>query len=113
APQLVKRKNLLATHIQHLPPSGSRPLTVSGRVAGWITPRATQHANGLPGVHIEDEAVHIASCVQQRITLTGVFERLALTLRDAGCLKCWRNELLDVCGEGQRLSVIERAVVRP
>ncbi|WP_442594178.1 DUF4743 domain-containing protein [Parapusillimonas sp. JC17] len=113
APQLAMRKNQLAKRIQQLPPTGSRPLTVSGRVAGWITQTATLHADGLPGIHVEDEAVHLTAAPQQRMSLPSVFERLAFTLRDAGCLRGWRNELLDVYGEGKRLSVIERAAVRP
>src|SRR5690606_19993559 len=39
--------------------------------------------------------------------------RAAEVLRDAGCVRGWRNELLDVYGEGRRLGVIERAAVRP
>jgi isopentenyldiphosphate isomerase len=113
ASQVAKRKNLLAKHIQQLPPMASRPLTVSGRVAGWITSKATVHAAGLPGIHVEDEAVHITACIQQRLSLPQVFERLATVLRDTGCLRGWRDELLDVFGEGRRLSVIERAAVRP
>lgn len=96
-----------------MPPSGSRPLTVSGRVAGWITAKATGHLHGLPGVHIEDEAVHITAASSQRMPLNAVLARLALSLKDTGCLRGWRNELLDVIGEGRRLGAIERAAVRP
>src|SRR3546814_12220595 len=48
-------KALLHT-IQQLPPKGSRPLTVSARVSGWATSRATSALTGLPGVRIEDAA---------------------------------------------------------
>ncbi len=112
-PVVQTRYQQLIRRIQHLPPSGSRPLTVSGRVAGWVTARATGHLHGLPGVHIEDEAVHITAAPSQRMSLNAVLARLALSLKDTGCLRSWRNELLDVIGEGRRLGAIERAAVRP
>lgn len=107
------RYQQLAKRIQQLPPVGSRPLTVGGRVAGWITSKATTHLQGLPGVHIEDEAVHITAVPRQRLPLNAVLAQLAVSLKDTGCLRGWRNELLDVIGEGRRLAVIERAAVRP
>ncbi|NYT62920.1 DUF4743 domain-containing protein [Alcaligenaceae bacterium] len=107
------RYQQLAKRIQQLPPAGSRPLTVAGRVSGWITAQATTHLNGQPGVHIEDEAVHITAAPRQRLPLNAVLAQLAVSLKDTGCLRGWRNELLDVIGEGRRLAVIERAAVRP
>lgn len=38
---------------------------------------------------------------------------IAQVLRDNGCLRGWRDELLDVYGEGRRLCVLERAAMRP
>lgn len=113
SPALGARYKQLIKRIQQLPPAGSRPLTVAGRVSGWITARATSHIKGLPGVHIEDEAVHIAACASQRLSLNAVLAQLAVALKDTGCLRGWRNELLDVIGEGKRLAVIERAAMRP
>lgn len=104
--QLIKR-------IQQLPPVGSRPLTIGGKVSGWITAKATKHLHGLPGIHIEDEAVHITASQHTRRSLNGVLADLAEALKDTGCLRGWRNELLDVYGEGRRLAVIERAAMRP
>lgn len=112
-PVVQARYQQLIRRIQHLPPTGSRPLTVSGRVAGWITARATGHLHGVPGVRIDDEAVHITAAAGQRMPLNAVLARLALSLKDTGCLRGWRNELLDVIGEGRRLGAIERAAVRP
>lgn len=112
-PAINARYQTLAKRIQHLPPVGSRPLTVAGKVAGWITAKATQHLNGLPGIRIEDEAVHITAAVGQRKSLNAVLADLAIALKDTGCLRSWRDELLDVIGEGRRLAVIERAAVRP
>src|SRR5690554_6127207 len=112
-PALEARYRQLFKRIQQLPPAGSRPLTVNGRVAGWITSKATSHLSGLPGVHIEAEAVHISAAPRDRLSLNAVLARLADALKDTGCLRGWRNELLDVFGEGRRLAVIERAAMRP
>ncbi len=98
---------------QQLPPPGSRPLTVAARVAGWITPRATEVIAGLPGVHIEDEAAHITAASARGLALDAVLRGVAEALRDARCLRAWRDELLDVVGEGRALARIERAAVRP
>ena len=113
APVVQARYRQLIKRIQQLPPKGSRPLTVSGRVAGWITAKATGHLLEQPGVHVEDEAVHITAAPSHRMSLNAVLATLAASLKDTGCLRGWRDELLDVIGEGRRLGVIERAAVRP
>lgn len=88
-------------------------MTVATRVAGWITPQATELIAALPGVHVEYEAVHLSAVSGQRLGLDAVLEKIAVTLRDAGILRMWRDELLDVVGEGRLLGHIERAAVRP
>jgi len=110
---IIARQQTLAPRIQHLPPAGSRPLVVAGRVAGWITPRATGCVDVLPGVKVTDEAVHVVAAPRQRLTLDTIMARIAQVLRDNGCLRGWRDELLDVFGEGRRLCVLERAAMRP
>ncbi|TFL15692.1 NUDIX domain-containing protein [Pusillimonas caeni] len=113
-PTLEKRYGRLVPRIQQLPPSGSRPLTVTGRVAGWITPRATRALAALEGVRIEPEAVCIdGAAAGRRLQINQVLAQAALLMRDAGCLRAWRDELLDVVGEGKTLGVIERAAIRP
>ncbi|HUH59567.1 MAG TPA: DUF4743 domain-containing protein [Candidimonas sp.] len=112
-PDLGARYQQLIKRIQQLPPVGSRPLTVAGRVAGWITAKATSHLEGLPGIHIGNEAVHITASMPQRLPLDAVLAQLAMALKDTGCLRGWRNELLDVYGEGRRLGAMERAAMRP
>jgi len=107
------RRERLAPRIQHLPPAGSRPLTIAGRVAGWITPRATECLSGMPGVHVSDEAVHVVAVPRQRLTLDVTMAKIARVLGETGCLRGWRDELLDVYGEGRRLCVLERAAMRP
>lgn len=110
---VTRRQEQLVPRIQHLPPAGSRPLTIAGRVAGWITPRATEAVAGMDGVRLTDEAVHVVAAPRQRLPLDTVMERIAVLLRDNGCLRGWRDELLDVYGEGRRLCVLERAAMRP
>lgn len=112
-PAIDKRYQQLIKRTQQLPPRGSRPLTVSGRVAGWITARATQVLRGVPGVEISAEAVHITNSAAPCLSLDKVLENVARVLNEGGCVRGWRNELLDVIGEGQRLGVIERAALRP
>jgi len=113
-PTLEKRYGRLVPRIQQLPPSGSRPLTVTGRVAGWITPRATRALAKLEGVRVEPEAVCIdAAAAGRRLQINQVLAQAALLMREAGCLRAWRDELLDVVGEGKTLGVIERAAIRP
>jgi len=107
-----KRYRQLAPRLQHLPPSGSRPLTVSGRVSGWITSRATRALVEAPGVSVLDEAVCVSAAGQRR-PMNLVLENIAYTLKEAGCLRGWRGELLDVIGEGRRLGAIERVALRP
>ena len=107
------RQQALVPRIQQLPPAGSRPLTVAGRVAGWITTRATDAVAGMDGVHITDEAVHVVAAPRQRLPLDAVMARIAKALAAHGCLRGWRDELLDVYGEGRRLCVLERAAMRP
>lgn len=110
---VFSRREALLPRIQNLPPAGSRPLTVAGRVAGWITPRATDCVSELAGVKVTDEAVHVAAVPRQRMPLDAVMARIATVLSENGCLRGWRDELLDVYGEGRRLCVLERAAMRP
>ena len=113
AAAIAKQYQQLIPSIQQLPPTGSRPLTVGGRVAGWITEKATHHVSGMPGVRIEDEAVHITASPASSLSLVRVLALLADGLKDTGCLRGWRDELLDVIGEGEPIAVLERAAMRP
>lgn len=113
-PSLEERYGRLVPRIQQLPPSGSRPLTIMGRVAGWITPRATRALESLDGVRVEPEAVCMEAVAgKRRLAINDLLAEAAVLMRDAGCLRAWRNELLDVIGEGKTLGMIERAAIRP
>lgn len=110
---LDARFRQLLRRAQELPLPGSRPLTVASRVAGWVTARATAAIRGQPGVHVEPEAVHITAAPSRGLPLDVVLRQIAETLQAAGCLRAWRDELLDVVGEGHPLARIERGAVRP
>ena len=45
--------------------------------------------------------------------LDAVLERAAILLRDANCLRGWRDELLDVVAGEDKLGVMERTALRP
>lgn len=110
---LAARSARLVRRAQQLPPVGARPVTVAGRVAGWIGSAALAAIAGRPGVHIEAEAAHLTAAPAARLNMNGVLRDLALALRDAGCIRSWRDELLDVVAEGRQLARIERGAVRP
>lgn len=118
---------------QDLPPEGSLPMTVCGRVVGWVSPAAvacltelsarqktmTEQRNHNPSVygcrpiHVTAEAVHIAWGGAPNEFLNEVLAEIAQCLQAAGLIKAWRNELLDVIADGQAVAAIERGAVRP
>ena len=110
-PACLRRWRALLPAVQQLPPAGARPLTVTGRVAGWIIPRALAPLHDMPGVRIEDEAAHVFAA--PGFSLNDTLAALALRLREAGCLRSWRDECLDVYAEGRALAALERGAVRP
>ncbi|WP_368640030.1 NUDIX domain-containing protein [Castellaniella ginsengisoli] len=110
---LLARNARLVRRAQQLPPAGARPATISGRVGGWIGPAALQAVTGLPGVRIEPEAVHFTAAPAARLNLNAVLRGAAMALQAAGCIRTWRDELLDVMAEGRPLARIERGAVRP
>lgn len=112
--QVQARLDALQSRLQQLPPLGSRPLTIAGRVCGWVTSRATEAVSELGDVRVDREAVHMGErYVNPSPDLNALLAEVAITLKEAGCARGWRNELLDVVGEGLRLGEIERAAVRP
>lgn len=110
---LEQRYQQLVLQTQDLPPSGSRPVTVCGRVCGWATSTAIECLAQISGVNITDEAVHIAWCDEPSLQLNTFLAHIAERLNEAGLVKAWRNELLNVIAEGQNVAVIERGAVRP
>ncbi len=110
-PRLRQRFAQSLQRAQSLPPPGARPITVAGRVAGWITTDALMPLRDLPGVHVGPEAVHFTDA--PGVSLNLVLGEVARALKAAGKIRSWRNELLDVVAEGQVIGRIERAAIRP
>ena len=103
----------LLQSIQETPPEFSLPLTIAGKLAGFITPQALKAISHLPEVRITPLAVHLTDPGTPRFELEPLLARIADILRDAGLLKTWRDELLTVYAEGEDLAKMERAAMRP
>lgn len=86
---------------------------MAGRVGGWIAPRPLAVIRGMPGVDVENEAVHISATTATRQPLDGVLRQVAQALQAGGCIRAWRDELVDVMAEGCCLARIERGATRP
>jgi len=99
--------------IQEVPPEFSLPLTIAGKLAGFITPQALKAIAHLPQVRTTETAVHIADTGTPRFELDPLLASVAVILRDANLLKTWRDELLTVYAEGEDLAKMERAAMRP
>lgn len=110
---LNQRYATLVAATQDLPPAGSRPITVCGLVCGWAIPEAIDCLSQINGVKTTAEAVHIAWCDQPSPQVNTFLAHIAQRLDEAGLVKAWRNELLDVVAEGQQVAAIERGAVRP
>lgn len=110
---LDQRYKELQTATQDLPPAGSRPITICGRVGGWAIPEAIACLSQINGVKVTEEALHIAWCDQPCAPVNTFLAHIAERLNEAGLVKAWRNELLDLVAEGRNVAVIERGAVRP
>lgn len=112
-PQLRQRYDRLLAQTQEFPPDGSRPVTVCGRLCGWVSAQALACLAELSGVKITDEAVHIAWADEPSPRVDHLLAHIAQVLSEQGLVRSWRGELLDVIGEGQVVGAIERGVMRP
>jgi NUDIX domain len=86
---------------------------LDGKVAGTLTAdTAIFLAKTIPGLNLEDECLTLSPvCSKDGVS---VLELMAITLREAGLLPRWRNELLAVLADdASLLGVIERAAMRP
>jgi 8-oxo-dGTP pyrophosphatase MutT (NUDIX family) len=104
--------NELLAKTQELPPLGSRALFIAGWRCGWATSAACDVLTSVPHVDVAPGAVHIGQNWQPGLALNALLADVALALREANCLKVWRNELLAVFTGQQTIGAIERATVR-
>ncbi|QGC68345.1 NUDIX hydrolase [Bordetella parapertussis] len=105
----------LGQRAQALPPDQARPLYIAGHCCGWVTHAACDalRASGLADLQPDADGLRIGADLAPGPTLDALLAQVAQSLRDARCLRGWRDELLDVCAGDLRLGAIERAAVRP
>ncbi|MFC4277448.1 NUDIX hydrolase [Achromobacter aloeverae] len=95
-------------------PELSRPVFVAGLPCGLATLAACDALRHLPGVTVENDALRLGSELAPGAALDMLLARVAQALREANCLRGWRDELLDVLDQtGRPVGAIERAAVRP
>lgn len=103
----------LRARAQEPAPEGARALYIAGRRCGWATHAACDALRDAPGIVTDGETLRIGADLQPGADLNSVLEQAAQLLRQANCLRGWRDELLDVLDGDEALGVIERAAVRP
>jgi isopentenyldiphosphate isomerase len=104
----------LQARAQESPPPLSRPLYMAGRRCGRATLAACDALRGCPAITLDDNSLNIGAGMAPGAELDVLLAEVAQTLRNADCLRGWRDELLDVMDEGgNRLGHMERAAVRP
>src|SRR5690625_4876283 len=112
-PQLQQRYDRLLAQTQEFPPDGSRPVTVCGRLCGWVSAQALACLAELSGVKITDEAVHIAWADEPSPRVDHLLAHIAQVLSEQGLVRSWRGEPFEVVGGGQVVRAIERGGIRP
>jgi 8-oxo-dGTP pyrophosphatase MutT (NUDIX family) len=96
------------------PPALSRAAYIADRRCGHATLAACDALRGHAGVRLEGDTLRIADGMTAGAALDQLLASIARALRDADCLRGWRNELLDVTAQdGLPVGAIERAAVRP
>jgi len=112
---LTQRLQDLWLELRDTPPPDSVPLEIAGGRCGWLAPRAQAALTAFATVH--GDGVALGQGLTPGPELNAFLHQVAWTLRTAGCLSGWRDELLDVVGavgESQTsVGAIERAAARP
>ncbi|WP_148317767.1 NUDIX hydrolase [Achromobacter xylosoxidans] len=103
----------LRARAQEPAPAGAHALYIAGRRCGWATHAACDALQGAAHIDVDTDALRIGAALPPGPALDGVLEQTAQLLRQANCLRGWRDELLDVLDSDIALGVIERAAVRP
>ena len=102
-----------ARRVQESPPELARPLYIAGRCCGWATHAACDALRQLAHVQVEPDALRIGTELSVGPELNAVLTHVAQALREAGCLRGWRNELMDITTPDECVGVIERTAMRP
>ncbi|WP_373980946.1 NUDIX domain-containing protein [Achromobacter sp. JD417] len=103
----------LCARAQEPAPEGARALYIAGRRCGWATHAACDALRDAPETQSDGTALRIGERLAPGNALDAALEQAAELLRQANCLRGWRDELLDVLDGDETLGVIERAAVRP
>ena len=98
---------------QQRPTEPARRLHIAGTACGWVTQAACDALRALPQVVQGQDGLGIMPEGVPSPALDACLATVAQTLRDAECLRGWRNELLDVHAEAGVIGKIERAACRP
>ncbi|MFJ1300106.1 DUF4743 domain-containing protein [Pseudomonadota bacterium AL_CKDN230030165-1A_HGKHYDSX7] len=116
-PVTLARLQALYTRLQDLaqqqPPELARPLYIDGHCCGWATLAACDALRPTGLVQLDADALRIGPGLRPGPDLDAVLAQVAQVLREARCLRGWRDELLDVTAGEHHLGVIERAAMRP
>ncbi|WP_094839557.1 NUDIX hydrolase [Bordetella genomosp. 11] len=105
---------LLRDRAQEAAPPSSRQLYIAGRRCGQATLAACDALREQASVRIEADSLRLGDGMRPGAGLDALLAAVALALRQADCLRGWRDELLDIHDEsGLCLGAIERAAVRP
>ena len=110
---LAARYAQLNLRAQETPPQPPHHVLIAGHVCGWITQAATDAIRHLPYVSAEPRGLHIAPDARPGPALDAMLAEIAATLREADCLRGWRNETLEVSTGSTLIGQIERAAARP
>ena len=103
----------LNQQVQEVPIKGSRPLVIAGKIAGFIHPGAILALQNKNYFKQDELAVYLAEAAMPQSTLNTTLLDIALSLREAGLTRAWRDELLHVYAEGTAIGQMERAAMRP
>lgn len=111
---IQQRLQALAPSYRQRPPDDAHPLLLAGHTAGWVSRPVREAIARCPGVQSDDTMTHILPPGSYAsLSLQCVLQTVAETLAQAGCLRAWRNEQIDVLAEGHWLASLERAAMRP
>lgn len=95
------------------PTEPARRVRIADHECGWATQAACDALRDLPQVVHSRQTLDIMPGGRPSPELDACLAVVAQTLREAECLRGWRDELLDVRAESGVLGRIERAACRP
>lgn len=100
----------LRSRSQDAPLPGSLRLWIGDHACGWVAPAAQPVLAQVAGIVLSRDAVTLT----REDAADAVLAEAALALREAGCLRGWRNERLDVPdAQGTVRGRLERTATRP